>query len=194
VRRLRVGFDTRVWRPERVRCYQHIFVKENGMNDINWPDTYLAGTTDNFVSNEVIVASLTSAQVWPYLNDTKHWSTYYKNASEVGYEVGAGPELGAGVRFHFTTFAMRVEAEETEHVPPTARLSFRAWIAGSTPEVASGLHAWLIEDLHRGRVRVLTQESQIGEPAKQMAKMKPKPLLNAHQDWLEGLVQIAAAG
>jgi hypothetical protein len=180
-----------------VHCYHRIFLKENGMNDINWPNTYLPGTTDNFVSNEVIVASLTSAQVWPYLNDTKHWSTYYKNASEVGYEVGAGPELGAGVRFHFTTFGMRVEAEVTEHVPPSkghpARLSFRAWIAGSTPEVASGLHAWLIEDLPGDRVRVLTQESQIGEPAKQMAKMKPNPLLNAHQDWLEGLVQIAAA-
>ena len=92
---------------------------------------------------------------------------------------------------------MRVEAEVTEYVPPSqghpARLSFRAWIAESTPDVASSLHAWLIEDLRGGRVRVLTQESQIGEPARQMANMKPNSLLNAHQDWLEGLVEIAAA-
>jgi hypothetical protein len=167
------------------------------MSDIHWPEKYLPGTTDNFVSNEVIVARLTSAQVFPYLNDTRHWSTYYKNASDVSLEDDTGSELGEGIRFHFTTFGMRVEAEVTEHVPPgqrhPARLSFRAWIAGNTPEAASALHAWLIEDLPGGRVRVLTQESQIGEPAKQMANMKPNPLLNAHQDWLEGLVGIAAA-
>jgi hypothetical protein len=167
------------------------------MSDIHWPEKYLPGTTDNFVSNEVIVASLTSAEVWPYLNDTKHWSSYYENASDVGFGNGAASELGEGIRFRFTTFGMRVEAEVTEYVSPSqghpARLSFRAWIAESTPEVASALHAWLIEDLPGGRVRVLTQESQIGEPARQMANMKPNPLLNAHQDWLEGLVKIAAA-
>jgi hypothetical protein len=53
----------------RVRRYHHGFVKEIGMNEVNWPEKYLPGTTDNFVSNEVIVASLTTAQVWPYPND-----------------------------------------------------------------------------------------------------------------------------
>src|ERR1700677_1830129 len=167
------------------------------MSDIRWPEKYLPGTTDNYVSNEVIIAGLTSAQVWPYLNDTTQWPMYYKNASEIGFEDGAGPELAAGVHFRFTTFGMKVEAEVTEHAPPSegnpARVSFRAWIAGSKQEDASALHAWLIEDLPGGRVRLLTQESQIAEPAKQMARMKPNPVLNAHQDWLEGLVQAAAA-
>jgi hypothetical protein len=165
------------------------------MSEIHWPEKYLPGTTDNYVSNEVIITGLTSAQVWPYLNDTTQWPTYYKNASEIGFVDGAGPELAAGVRFRFTTFGLKAEAEVTEHVPPSegnvARVSFRAWIAGSRQEDASALHAWLIEDLPGGRVRVLTQESQIGEPAKQMAIIKPNPVLNAHQDWLEGLVQTA---
>jgi hypothetical protein len=167
------------------------------MSDIRWPEKYLPGTTDNYVSNEVIIAGLTSAQVWPYLNDTTHWPTCYKNASEIGFENCDGPELAAGVRFRFTTFGLKVEAEVTEYVPPSegnpARVSWRAWIVGSNEAAASALHAWLIEDLPGGRVRVLTQESQLGEPAKQMALAKPNPMLNAHQDWLEGLVQTAAA-
>ena len=165
------------------------------MSEIHWPGKYLPGTTDNYVSNEVIITGLTSAQVWPYLNDTTQWSTYYKNASEIGFVNSAGPELAAGVRFRFTTFGLKVEAEVTEHVSPSegnaARVSFRAWIAGGEQEDTSTLHAWLLEDLPGGRVRVLTQESQIGELARQMAMMKPNPVLNAHQDWLEGLVQTA---
>ena len=167
------------------------------MSDIHWPEKYLPGTTDNFVSNEVIVAGLTSAEVWPYLNNTAHWPTYYKNASEISFENRTGPELAPDVRFRFTTFGMKVEAEVTEYAPPSegspARLSFRAWIAGSGQEDASALHAWLIENLPGSRVRVLTQESQLGELAKQMSMMKPNPVLNAHQDWLEGLVQAAAS-
>jgi hypothetical protein len=171
--------------------------RKKHMSDIRRPEKYLPGTTDNYVSNEVIIAGLASAQVWPYLNDTTHWPMYNKNASEIGFEDGAGPELAAGVHLRFTTFGMKVEAEVTEYAPPSegnpARVSFRAWIAGSKQEDASALHASLIEDLAGGRVRFLTQESQIGEPAKQMAVMKPNPVLNAHQDWLEGLVQAAAA-
>lgn len=167
------------------------------MSEIHWPEMYLPGTTDNFVSNEVIVAGLTSAQVWPYLNDTAHWSGYYKNVSEISFDDGAGPELAPGIRFRFTTFGMKVEAEVTEYAPPgegnPARVTFRALIVGSRREDASALHAWLIEDLPGGRVRVLTQESQLGEPAKQLALAKPNPVLNAHQDWLEGLVRAAAA-
>jgi hypothetical protein len=167
------------------------------MSDIRWPEKYLPGSTDNFVSNEVILTGLTASQVWPYLNDTTHWPTYYKNALEIGFDEGDGPKLVAGVRFRFTTFGMKVEAEVTEHIPPSegtpGRVSWRAWLAGVDETVASGLHAWIIEDLPGGRVRVLTQESQLGEPAKQMALVKPNPVLNAHQDWLEGLVQAAAA-
>lgn len=35
------------------------------MNEIFWPEDNLPGTTDNFCSNEVIVAGLSTSDVWP---------------------------------------------------------------------------------------------------------------------------------
>ena len=40
------------------------------MSDIIWPERYLPGTTDNYVSNEIIVAGLSAPEVWPYLAKT----------------------------------------------------------------------------------------------------------------------------
>ncbi|WP_063730473.1 hypothetical protein [Streptomyces sp. RTd22] len=56
------------------------------------------------------------------------------------------------------------------------------------------LHAWLVEDLPGGRVRVLTQETQIGQPAAEVAGQTPNPMLNGHQAWLDGLVRAASGG
>ncbi|WP_308114508.1 hypothetical protein [Streptomyces sp. ISL-12] len=53
------------------------------------------------------------------------------------------------------------------------------------------LHAWLVEDLPGGRVRILTQESQFGKPAADLAGQTPNPMLNGHQAWLDGLVRAA---
>ncbi len=54
-------------------------------------------------------------------------------------------------------------------------------------------HAWLVEDLSGGRVRILTQETQVGEPAKELAQTVPNPMINGHQAWLDGLVAAAKA-
>lgn len=54
-------------------------------------------------------------------------------------------------------------------------------------------HAWLLEDLAGGRVRILTQETQNGHPAKALAKTTPNPMINGHQAWLDGLVAAALA-
>jgi hypothetical protein len=165
------------------------------MSDIIWPEKYLPGTTDNYVSNEVIVKGLSSSDVWPLLSNATLWPTYYSNASKIGFDGGAGPELSLGARFRFTTFGLDVEAEVTEFVPPLAatpaRIAWRAWVDGNEESALDVLHAWLIEDLPGGRVRVLTQESQIGKPAIGLARAKPNPMLNAHQDWLDGLVLTA---
>ena len=40
-------------------------------------------------------------------------------------------------------------------------------------------------------MRILTQESQIGEAAKGLARERPDRMLNGHQDWLVGLVKAA---
>ena len=63
---------------------------------------------------------------------------------------------------------------------------------GTPAERLDVLHAWLVEDLPGGRVRVLTQETPIGEPAAQLARQIPNPMLNGHQAWLDGLVRAAS--
>lgn len=52
-------------------------------------------------------------------------------------------------------------------------------------------HAWLIEDLSGNRVRILTQETQVGKPALALASARPKPMINGHQEWLDGMVLAA---
>jgi len=93
--------------------------------------------------------------------------------------------------------------------PPLAVAGGLAWVAvdvaadradlgrtallleGGPAERAEALHAWLVEDLPGGRVRILTQETQIGQPAAALAAMRPNPVLNGHQAWLDGLVEAA---
>jgi hypothetical protein len=55
-------------------------------------------------------------------------------------------------------------------------------------------HAWLFEDLPGGRVRILTQETQNGQPARELAATRPNPMLNAHQEWIDGLAAAARRG
>lgn len=89
-----------------------------------------------------------------------------------------------------------MEAEVTEYEPPVdgkaARLAWHAWMEGSPGTALDVHHAWLLEDIPGDRVRILTQESQIGKPAQEMAHAKPNPMLNAHQEWIEGLANAAA--
>jgi len=49
------------------------------------------------------------------------------------------------------------------------------------------IHAWLLETLPDGRLRILTQESQKGKPAAAMAGTTT--MIDGHQDWLNGLVK-----
>ena len=167
------------------------------MESIIWPEKYTPGFTDNYCSNEVIVASLSVADVWPFLNNTKHWPTYYNNVADIRFYDGTGPKLSPGARFHFSTFGFPIEAEVTEYEPSTdgkaARLAWHGWAKGDAETRLDVIHAWLLEDLSGGRVRVLTQESQIGKPAQQLAQTKPNPMINGHQDWLDGLISAAKA-
>ncbi|MFF9779464.1 hypothetical protein ACF1HJ_38200 [Streptomyces sp. NPDC013978] len=78
-----------------------------------------------------------------------------------------------------------------EGVP--GRLSWTAKQDGKPDEQLDVLHAWLLEDLPGGRVRALTQETQIGQPAAALAAERPHPMLNGHQAWLYGLIRAASA-
>jgi len=165
------------------------------MSEILWPEAYQPGTTDNFASNEIIVPGLSSAEAWTYLNDTRAWPTYYANASDIIFHDGTGPQLGLGARFSFSTFGFLVEGLVTEYVPPVAdtpaRIAWHGWVEGDAQHRLDVHHAWLFEDLSGGRVRLLTQETQKGVPAQELARTRPNPMINAHQDWLEGLARAA---
>ena len=39
--------------------------------------------------------------------------------------------------------------------------------------------------------RCIRQETQKGTPALALAKAQPNPMINGHQDWLDGLVEAA---
>lgn len=167
------------------------------MHAIHWPQGYIPGEADNFASNEVIAAGLSVADVWPHLNIATRWPSYYANSADVRFHDGKGPELAQGVRFYFSTFGFPVEAQVVEYVPPQpgqpARVAWHGWF-GEGEARLDVHHAWLLEDLPGGRVRVLTQETQNGAPAKELAKARPNPMINGHQDWLDGLVGAARVG
>jgi hypothetical protein len=163
---------------------------------IHWPEKYLPGTTDNFVSNEAIVQGLSYQAIWPLLADASQWTTYYDNASDPVFPNGDGPLLTEGTVFSFATFGFPpLDAEVVEYVAPgdgfPGRLSWTAKQDGGPREKLDVLHCWLVEDLPGGRARILTQESQLGEPAAQLAAQSPNPMLLGHQAWIDGLVAAA---
>lgn len=164
------------------------------MHEIIWPEGYVPGFTDNFASNEVIAAGLGAADVWPLLSHAPAWPTYYANSANIRFHDGRGPELAPSTRFHFETFGFPVEAEVVEYVPPAAgrpgRVAWHGW-AGDGETRLDVHHAWLVEDLPGGRVRILTQETQNGRPAQELARTRPNPMINGHQDWLDGLLAAA---
>jgi hypothetical protein len=167
------------------------------MNSIIWPEKYTPGFTDNFVSNEMIVNGLAVNDIWPLLSNAVAWPGYYGNAQDVVFHDQTGPELRLGTRFRFTTFGFPVEAEVTEFEPPAvgraARIAWHGWVEGDDQGRLDVHHAWLIEGLSGGRVRILTQESQNGQPARDLAQTRPNPMLNGHQEWLDGLIGAARA-
>ena len=72
-----------------------------------------------------------------------------------------------------------------------ARLAWHGWAGEGEESRLDVHHAWLVEELAGGRVRILTQETQKGKPALALAGDPSNPMLNGHQQWLNGLVAAA---
>ncbi|RMZ03800.1 hypothetical protein D0860_06652 [Hortaea werneckii] len=154
---------------------------------IRWPQEYLPGTSDNFTSNETIVKGISASQIWSKLADCTQWETYYGHNVEQVTPPASGNFLKQGDTFRFSTFGFPVldcKVEESIEPGPVG-------LDGDAETAVKVYHAWLIEELPGGRVRILTQESQVGKPAAQLAEVKPNRMLLGHQDWLEGLVAAA---
>jgi len=166
------------------------------MNAIHWPQGYIPGFSDNFASNEMIITGVSVAALWDKLIDTAAWPGYYSNASDIQFHDGSGPYLTDGARFRFTTFGFVVESEVNEFVAPetggAARIAWHGW-CGEGDSRLDVHHAWLIEALPGGRVRLLTQETQNGKPAVELANARPNPMINGHQQWLDGMIAAARA-
>ncbi|WP_226635806.1 SRPBCC domain-containing protein [Novosphingobium profundi] len=171
-------------------------MQEYDMGEIQWPAGYVPGFSDNFCSNEVIVRDLAVSDAWPFLVEAARWPGYYANSSDIAIHGDKGPALELGDRFFFKTFGFPVDAEVVECVPPVkgqpARIAWHGW-SGEDEQRLDVHHAWLIEELSGQRLRILTQETQNGAPAKELALARPNPMINGHQDWLEGLVTAARA-
>ncbi len=166
-------------------------------HSIHWPNGLVPGDVDNFVSNEIVVAGLTPNAVLDTLIDTRTWARQYDNATDIEFHDGQPPHLTAGLRFQFVTFGLPVQAEITELERATddspARIAWHGWTESDDPnEQLDVHHAWLFEALPGDRLRLLTQETQNGAPARDMATTTPNPMLNKHQEWIEGLAQVAA--
>lgn len=167
------------------------------LNEINWPHEYLPGTTDNFASNEIIVKGITAKDVFENLIDTSIWTTYYKNASDIEFYNTKGTKLEADTRFKFKTFGFPIEAQVVEFEAPSdgkpGRLAWHGWAEGDADHRLDVIHAWLLEDLSENRVRILTQESQKGKPAKDLFNTEPDIMNQGHQDWIKGLAKTVLA-
>ena len=162
------------------------------LNEIYWPEEYLPGTTDNFVSNEVIVKDLKAEDVWPYLTHATVWEKYYSNSSDARYKEEGKTELYPNAPFFFKTFGFPIDAEVVEFEAPKdgiARIAWHGWAEGAADHQLDVIHAWLLEELPGNRLRILTQESQIGKPAAELAGTNV--MIDGHQSWLNGLVKAA---
>lgn len=74
-----------------------------------------------------------------------------------------GPNLEKDRVFKFSTFGFPpLTCTVKESVKPDKGLEGRLAWESRTPDGLEIYHAWLVEDLDGERVRVLTQESQIG--------------------------------
>ena len=69
------------------------------------------------------------------------------------------------------------------------RIAWHGCIEGNAEYWLDVIHAWLLEELPGNRFRILTQESQIGKPAAEMAGTNI--MIDGHQNWLYGLVKAA---
>lgn len=163
------------------------------LNEIHWPNKWLPGTTDNFASNEIIVSNLSFENVVSNLIDTSKWESYYSNSSDIFMYNQESSVFQKDTRFRFKTFGFDIEAEieELQIDQNIARIAWHGWNNEKDEKFLDVYHAWLIEILPENRLRILTQESQIGVPAQAMADDSTNPMINGHQDWLNSLAKFS---
>lgn len=172
---------------------------------INWPEGFVPGTTDNYACNQLLDSRLTVDDVWEYLVKPKYWTSYYANSENPRIVDDNGESidqesLNLKTKFSFVTFGFDVNSEVIEFVAPeeyeSGKKIARITWSGACIEKGKGtkldvVHAWLLQDTETG-VKILTEETQNGVPAKFLRVSESHPMINGHQDWLKGLCTITA--
>ena len=160
------------------------------MESIIWPEEYTPGFTDNYCSNEVIVAGLTVADVLAVFEQqpatgphtTAMWPT-------IRFHDGSGP--GTEHRRPLSLFRPSVSPLKQKlsnmclpaHGKP-ARLAWHGWAEGDEETRLDVVHAWLLEDLDQGRVRVSDPGvAGSAKPAQELARTRAQ----SDDQWSSGL-------
>lgn len=169
------------------------------LESIQWPDKYLPGTTDHFVSNEDIAKGAPVPAVWKALIDPLLWPKFYKDILEAAFVNAKGPNLNPDskftLKFNLGGQQVMIDCEVIEFMDPAThmvgRLSWHGHIKGDPAHELNFVQAWLVEPLEGDRTRLLSQLSLIGKPAQEDAKLSPDPLLIGRQEWVNGIIDYA---
>jgi uncharacterized protein YndB with AHSA1/START domain len=153
---------------------------------IRWPPRYEPVRAAVHVRNEISIPAPAEV-VWAWLIRAMLWPTWYRNSAYVSFVSGSPPDLGAGTRFSWKTFGVRIESTVIEFVP-TERLAWDARGRG-----IEAYHAWLIRTSPHG-CSVVTEETQHGWLARLGQLLMPDRMHRFHQVWLEALKAKAAMG
>ncbi|TYC51082.1 SRPBCC domain-containing protein [Weissella muntiaci] len=163
------------------------------LHEINWPSKYLPGTTDNFVSNEIIVSGTSVKEVWNNLVDTSKWGNYFNGVNNITVGNQGSTSFTHGVNFHFEKFGFPIDGQIMELIEPIdnkfAQIAWHGWQEVDGKISLEGYQVFTIDSYTDSLVRIITKESQLGEAAAEMSEQSPNPMLNGHQEWLDSLAQ-----
>jgi len=151
-----------------------------------WPSGNSPAESGVFAQN-VIEVRAKPETVWSLLVDCAKWPRWYRHCADVSI-LRDGSTLREHSKFRFKTLNLYFEPEVTVFEPQRMLVWFAKGPLGS-----SGAHAWRIEPIRDG-CRVITEETQRGIPSRLLGWHTRKRLLLAHQDWLEGLKEMAEGG
>lgn len=129
---------------------------------IVWPNDFQPAKAVKFISNEVIAKNTNAQQVWTALVTFPNWN---EESSVEETSLPRGLRKGDTFKSQFFSRAGLLNCTTREVVPPSGASNARlAWLGEIDDENVDlrVYHAWLIQDLGDGVVRILSQQSCVG--------------------------------
>lgn len=163
---------------------------------IQWPDQYLPGTTDCYVSNQTVVKGVPVANVWKALLDPLLYPKFYKDIKEASFvdksQKVLGPDSKFLLRFDLGGKIVTIHCEIIEFVAPeqgkVGRITWHGLINGDNGPLLNFVQAFLVESLAGDRTRLSSGLSLIGIPGKEACEAEPNPLLVGRQQWIDSIM------